>query len=146
MKFDSIPFAHVVYCDDVRQEITGKLMLIGVYSDTMFFPAFPTIIPQLFLLGSVQFPLALRPRKLAAKAMLGDAELHRVEIDLPEAPSDEEIARIKRRTDTEMIGRMRTNVTLTNTLVTEPTRLQLRVELDGVRIACNMLRIEQTLG
>jgi uncharacterized protein DUF6941 len=34
-------------CDDVRREITGKEILIGVYADAMVFPAFPATIRQI---------------------------------------------------------------------------------------------------
>jgi hypothetical protein len=36
----------VLICDDVRQEITGKEILIGLYNDSILFNAFPTIMSQ----------------------------------------------------------------------------------------------------
>ncbi len=37
----------VLICDDVRQEISGKEILIGVYNDVIVFTDIPTIIPKL---------------------------------------------------------------------------------------------------
>jgi hypothetical protein len=34
-------------CDDIRQEKSGKEILIGVYNDTMIVPALPAFMPQL---------------------------------------------------------------------------------------------------
>jgi len=32
---------HIIFCDDVRQEITGKQTLVGVYTGDMMVPTFP---------------------------------------------------------------------------------------------------------
>jgi len=39
----------VILCDDVRQEVTGKEILIGVYNDSMIFPSLPGSLKQLIL-------------------------------------------------------------------------------------------------
>ena len=39
----------VIICDDVRQEVSGKEILIGVYSYSMLFPSFPSIVPKLVI-------------------------------------------------------------------------------------------------
>lgn len=41
-------FGHTVFCDDIRQEVTGKLILIGVYQAVMVVnSAFPVTLPRL---------------------------------------------------------------------------------------------------
>lgn len=42
-------YLHALYCDDVRQEVTGKTMLIGVYGPRMYVPGFPFVLPKLCL-------------------------------------------------------------------------------------------------
>ncbi len=37
----SINIAHAIACDDIRQEINGKFILIGVYSGNLGLPVFP---------------------------------------------------------------------------------------------------------
>lgn len=32
---------NAVFCDDIRHEINGKVMIVGAYSGIMFLPAFP---------------------------------------------------------------------------------------------------------
>ncbi|MCK9552252.1 hypothetical protein [Aquamicrobium sp.] len=38
----------VIICDDVRKELSGKDILIGVYSGTVNVPAYPTTFPAAF--------------------------------------------------------------------------------------------------
>jgi len=40
---ESINITHAIACDDIRQEITGKYILIGVYAGNVGFPFFPTV-------------------------------------------------------------------------------------------------------
>jgi hypothetical protein len=39
--------AYVTYCDDVRLEVNGKHSLIGIYSEAMYLPSFPTNVMKL---------------------------------------------------------------------------------------------------
>jgi hypothetical protein len=43
----STPYGYTIFCDDVRQEDNGKLLLIGVYAGVMFVPSFPFAAPRL---------------------------------------------------------------------------------------------------
>jgi hypothetical protein len=38
---------HVIMCDDVRQENSGKFILIGMYTPDMNVPQFPFVVPSL---------------------------------------------------------------------------------------------------
>ena len=40
----SINISHAIACDDIRQEVTGKYILIGVYSGNMGLPFFPNMV------------------------------------------------------------------------------------------------------
>lgn len=46
------PFLSTIYCDDVRQEVGGKLSLIGVYKDVMFVQQFPVTLPKLWVVAT----------------------------------------------------------------------------------------------
>lgn len=39
--------SYIVFCDDVRDEIGGKLSLMGIYSDKIVLPAIPTALKSL---------------------------------------------------------------------------------------------------
>jgi len=66
--------ALTVFCDDIRQEIGGKLSYIGVYSGNMLVPAFPAVLPKLCLALSVVTPATSPFRKLTLR-ILKDQEL-----------------------------------------------------------------------
>lgn len=36
-----------MFCDDIRQELTGKLTIVGCYSGEMFVPSFPFKVPKI---------------------------------------------------------------------------------------------------
>jgi hypothetical protein len=55
----SINIAYVIMCDDIRQEITGKFILIGVYPGNIAIPAFPAQV----ILG---FWMLARPTKIGS--------------------------------------------------------------------------------
>jgi hypothetical protein len=40
------PFGYSLFCDDVRQEVGGKLSYIGVYFGVMFVQSFPVTFPK----------------------------------------------------------------------------------------------------
>jgi hypothetical protein len=47
----------VIICDDIRQEVSGKEILIGVYNDAILCPAFPIVIQKLIVRVSVSAPI-----------------------------------------------------------------------------------------
>ena len=46
-----------IFCDDVRQEIGGKLSFMGVYDDKMLVPSFPSIVTSLNVVVKIQIPI-----------------------------------------------------------------------------------------
>ena len=48
----SINIVHAIACDDIRQEMNGKFILIGVYGGNMGLPFFPTQIPLAFWMSA----------------------------------------------------------------------------------------------
>ena len=53
MKVASAPFGHVIFADDIRQEIGNKLSAMGIYENEMVFApgtAFPILIHRLGIL------------------------------------------------------------------------------------------------
>jgi hypothetical protein len=78
-------YGHVVFCDDVRREIDGKLTLVGVYNGNLtVFGGFPAVLPRLCVVTWLNGPLAdlMTCTKITlAGAPLGDA---RPELDLGE--------------------------------------------------------------
>lgn len=42
----SLPSGHTIFCDDVRQEVSGKQTLVGTYGTYMYVAEFPVMLPK----------------------------------------------------------------------------------------------------
>ena len=52
----NFPSGYVVFCDDVRQEITGKTTQVGIYNGHMIlFGSTPVVLPQLCAVITLRF-------------------------------------------------------------------------------------------
>jgi hypothetical protein len=45
--YPTLPSGHVVFCDDIRYEITGKVTFVGVYGPAMFLTEMPGILHRI---------------------------------------------------------------------------------------------------
>ena len=76
-------FVHVHYCDDIRQEINGKLSLIGCYGpDLVVNQRLPVVLPKLCAMVFVVTPISTPFRALKVR-ILRDQELI-TEIEVPD--------------------------------------------------------------
>ena len=100
MKSLSHPYLHAIFCDDVRQEVTGKMLYVGVYNGELIAPGYPLLLPKLAVLAHYGYPFDDQTGGSASKAqsvslMLDSEEL----IELGQLggamppPSDEEGSR-----------------------------------------------------
>ncbi|MGY0561669.1 DUF6941 family protein [Luteimonas sp. A277] len=68
------PYAHAVYCDDIREEVGGKSTLVGVYHGSLMVQSFPATLPKLCVVLQVVLPAENLPEGLKMRVML-DEEL-----------------------------------------------------------------------
>lgn len=59
-----------LFCDDVREEKSGKRILIGLYADNLVVPGFPIDLSHLMLVNLIRGPNGAVPRSLAIKLSL----------------------------------------------------------------------------
>jgi hypothetical protein len=57
------PFGSCVFCDDIRQEVGGKLSYIGVYQSIMYVPSFPIAMPKFGIGVTLNEPKTLALRR-----------------------------------------------------------------------------------
>lgn len=88
----NLPSGFVIFCDDVRQEVTGKQTLVGVYSGQMVITGnLPVTLPQIcavttFRLAPPSEPVAATIRVFKSGQ---DDPLFEIKVDMPAAkPSD----------------------------------------------------------
>jgi hypothetical protein len=46
-------YAHAVFCDDIRQEVGGKITLVGIYAGQCLVPSIPCSLPKLCLVLNI---------------------------------------------------------------------------------------------
>lgn len=71
------PFAFTTFCDDIRREDSGKLILVGVYTDVMGVPSFPTLLPTFATIVTAVIPYGS-----------GDVDRYQVRLLLPDEDWD----------------------------------------------------------
>lgn len=70
-----------IFCDDIRQEVGGKLSLMGIYSGVMFVHAFPIILPKLCVSITAITPSKKPFKKISFKVLKADDVLAENNID-----------------------------------------------------------------
>lgn len=94
-----------IFCDDIRQEISGKISYIGVYSSMLFVNAFPITLPKLCLSVKVVTPASNPLQSLKIRVLKDEEIMQEINIDenvltksaesAKEIPDDDDILRIK---------------------------------------------------
>ncbi len=69
------PFLSTIYCDDVRQEVGGKLSLIGVYNGVMYVQQFPVTLPKLWVVATFVASKDKPPKSLKFRVFKNDEPL-----------------------------------------------------------------------
>lgn len=69
------PFLSTIYCDDIRQEVGGKLSLMGVYNAVMFVPQFPVNLPKLWIMATYVAPHDEPPKNLKVRVFKNNEPL-----------------------------------------------------------------------
>lgn len=128
-----------VYCDDVRQEVTGKMMLIGCYNTHMFIPKLPAKIPQLYACFNLRRPIDDRSKKLVLEVRLNDKVIMTHNYDLDKSGIEKPESDIE-YTETQLTA----TVGLVNLAIEGDSVLNLVANLDDMEIDSNKLRIITT--
>jgi len=75
-------FLQTTFCDDIRQEVGGKISLIGVYNGVLYVPQFPATLPKLWLMTTLVMPYKEPPRQMKIRVMKDSEAL--VDLDATE--------------------------------------------------------------
>lgn len=72
----------VIYADDLRQEIDGKVTIVGMYQSQMLVPTFPITLPKLAVLMTAITPAEQPFGKVTLQLLKDDEILQSFEMDL----------------------------------------------------------------
>jgi hypothetical protein len=72
----------VIYADDLRQELGGKITIVGVYQTQMLVEAFPIVLPKLAVLVTAVTPVDQPFGHVSVQLMRDDEILQSFDVDL----------------------------------------------------------------
>ena len=71
----SLPTGHAVFCDDIREEVGGKLTYVGVYGNVMIISAAaPATLSQLCVAVSVRIEPPIEPLTTTVRILRSDGD------------------------------------------------------------------------
>jgi len=70
-----------IFCDDIRQEVSGKISYIGVYSGVLFVKAFPATLPKLCIAVKVATPGDNPLKSLTLRVLKDDEQLQEIAVE-----------------------------------------------------------------
>ena len=143
-----LPFATTIFCDDIRQEVSGKFIYFGVYTNEMMVTgAVPVAIPQLCL--GVTFRddiqrLLTEPMtyKVIKSTDQGEEVLYEAEYeppsDIPDFPMPPAIG----KRDGTPFNELRVEARLSPFIVDGPCLIKSRMYRGADAVLCGALRIQ----
>lgn len=70
-----------VFCDDVRFEVSGKAIYIGVYANFLLVEHFPAQLPKLCVIVKVVTPFSHPFKSLKVRVLKGEEIMKEIEVD-----------------------------------------------------------------
>ncbi|MCR4303837.1 MAG: hypothetical protein NUV63_06370 [Gallionella sp.] len=83
MKKNDTRFLTAIFCDDIRQEIGGKLSFMGCYQGELIVPMAPVALPKLCLYATIWTPKD-RPFKSLMLRVVQDDDKELARLEIPE--------------------------------------------------------------
>lgn len=115
-----------IFCDDIRQEMGGKITYVGTYTGSMQVPKFPTMLPKFCISVFCCFDSKEPIQSLHMKVSLGDQILAEEQFSPNDQPSKHE-----RNMDMEHPEVVQANLMFSPLQVLEPCNLRVEVNADG---------------
>lgn len=133
-------YAHVTYCDDIRQEVGGKITLVGIYAGQCLVPMIPCALPKLCVVINIAATRADPITSAVVTGAYAGSEVFSMDL------GDEQIAQImapsfSARPDGKNMMLMLMGV-ISPFNVTAPGKLTLKVIANGEELYAEGLEID----
>jgi hypothetical protein len=141
------PSGSTIFCDDIREEVTGKKSLIGVYNGAMMIAsAAPAIIPQLCVLTTIRLDDDILPKKITIKIIFEDEHFFEqvivsMDIEFPAAGSLEGSDLLFANKDGTKSAQLNNEAHIANLVLTSSGRIKVRMYDGDDVIALGSLRV-----
>lgn len=135
-------YLDATFCDDIRQETSGKLIFVGVYSSEMYVTSFPITLPKLSISIKAVTPTSNRFEKLNVSVYIDERVISEMRVD-PEYLAKMSIEKAK---DDSHRGRQRVqSIHFLTNLMPVPLEkecvIRVRAETEGHELRCPALQV-----
>lgn len=132
-------YAHAVFCDDIRQEMGGKITLVGIYQGQCLVPAIPCSLAKLCVSITISAPRSSPPKAVQVKGTYAGAEV--ISMNLDQTQIDAIMSGSpNHRPDGKRMMLVLMGI-MSPFMVKEPGRLALQVLADDDELPCDSLDI-----
>lgn len=133
---------HCIYCDDVREEITNKLSLIGVYQSVMFVREFPILLSKLCIVVNIHTPVSQPFEDLKVRVLLNDDVIAEIDLDQALLQSQVNLQNENQDDDNTFIS-FNTVFRLMPLVIPEPSFIRVRAITENKEIKGTALKVMQ---
>lgn len=147
MKKNANRFLTAIFCDDIRQEIGGKLSFMGCYQGELIVPMTPVVLPKLCLYATIWTPKD-RPFKSLMLRVVQDDDKELARLEIPEEGLAE-VSLILDETATQKI--VSTAIVFSPFAIEKPTSLRLMAtteegEIIGPRLLIKVVTAQEPVA
>jgi len=133
MKLDTERRLHVIYCEDVRLEMTGQTSIIGIFNGALAVPTMPITLPKLCIVVEASTPIDDLLQTLTFEVKVGD-EPPAVVHEVPQAVLEQQAKSVaamppprEGEEDAKKTLSFRTQFFLAPLVINEPTVIKTRM-------------------
>ncbi|MDU9399028.1 DUF6941 family protein [Pseudomonas sp. zfem003] len=134
-------FATSLFCDDIRQEVNGKLSLIGVYQGVLYVSAFPATLPKICFIIHIHSPFSQKFNSLSLTARYDSSVVSEVSLTAEELNSGSQETPLEGEVPKYRIAGF--EFIVTPLILNSEGKLDIEVLADGELIPCPPLYIKK---
>jgi hypothetical protein len=134
---DNPPYLFCIYAEDVRQEITGQISIIGMFQGGLRVPSVPVHLPKLVIIANLRVPSEKAPAAVKLEVHRDGEVLQTIE------PPPEFLQSVIKQNDTGLDEGyvMQFVIGFASFPVPVGGRLEVRATIDGMVLQGNSLEI-----
>ncbi|KRA51820.1 hypothetical protein [Pseudoxanthomonas sp. Root630] len=127
-----------IFCDDIREEVNGKISLVGCYTGGMQVESFPATLPKLCVFVRVIFSAHEPPSSVSFRLLRDDEQLV-----VGHLPPETMPAAAPEGADESLMSVIHGQIVLSPFELTGPCTLRMRAVVDDVELRGLSLKITQ---
>lgn len=139
-------FAHTVFCDEIRREVNGKAIFIGVYDSDLYVPGLPITLPTFSVFVTVSSPTDMPIKKMIIRLYYGENVI--AEAPVPDAELSDAFSEVSdsqfQDNDVMQVFRFTLAINISPFVIEKEGNLRVRVETDSEVLPGGALFIKVT--